>query len=88
MARVIAVVAAAVFVFGTAGAVPAEPVKGGRYVFRRDLGRDGLGEHHFVELELTLANDGRELAYPSGVSEDVPCGRGSARSTGLRSTAR
>ena len=62
--------------WGAGGAAAAQPVKGGHYVFFRTLGSDVLGGgHYYVGVELTLANDGHELARPSFVGENVPCGK-------------
>ena len=62
--------------WGAGGAVAAQPVKGGHYVFVRTLGSDVLGGgEYYVSVELTLANDGHELAQPSLVGEHVACGK-------------
>lgn len=75
---------AGVLWLGAGDALAAAPVKGGHYHFVRSLGRDKATDTRLqVEVELTLANDGRELAYPSGVSEQVACGPGDTLTDGL-----
>jgi hypothetical protein len=65
-------------------AMAAAPVKGGHYHFVHVLGRDRSTSTTFeVEVEVTLANDGRELAYPSGVSEQLACGQNDTLTDGL-----
>ena len=65
-------------------ALAAAPINGGHYHFVRVLGHDRPTSTTLkVEVELTLANDGRELAYPSGVSEQIACGPGDTITDGL-----
>jgi hypothetical protein len=75
---------AGVLWLGASEAAAAAPVKGGHYHLVHVLGHDRSTFTTFeVEVELTLANDGRELAYPSGVSEQLKCGRNDTLTDGL-----
>ena len=84
MRRLAVLVLASVLCLGAGEAVAAAPVKGGHYHFVQVLARDSSTLTTFkVEVELTLANDGRELAYPSGVSEELACGHNDTLTDGL-----
>jgi hypothetical protein len=75
---------AGVLWLGASEAAAAAPVKGGHYHLVHVLGHDRSTFTTFeVEVELTLANDARELAYPSGVSEQLKCGRNDTLTDGL-----
>jgi hypothetical protein len=62
-----AVVVAAVLAAGSSLAAAARPIAGARYVFSGAVGGAA------ISVELTLANDGRELAAPSTVQLHEPC---------------
>jgi hypothetical protein len=74
MWRLVGLVLAGVLGLSAPDALASSPVKGGHYVFVHRLGADILsGGSLSVTLELTLANDGRELATRSGVFENLQC---------------
>jgi hypothetical protein len=81
MPRLAGLVVVGVIWLASGDAMAAAPVAGGHYHFVRSLGGDR--STFKVDLELTLANDGRELAYPSGVSEQLACGRDDTLTDGI-----
>jgi hypothetical protein len=84
MPRLVGLVLAGLLWLCAGDALAAAPVRGGHYRFVHVLGRDTSTFTTFqVEIELTLANDGREMAYPSGVSEQLACGRNDTLTDGL-----
>ena len=84
MSRIVGLVLAGLLWLGAGDALAAAPINGGHYHFVRVLGHDRPTSTTLkVEVELTLANDGRELAYPSGVSEQIACGPGDTITDGL-----
>ena len=79
--RVVGLVLVGVLWLATGDAMAAVPIKGGHYHFVRTLERGKSSSK--IDLELTLANDARELAYPSGVSEQLACGRHDSFADGI-----
>jgi hypothetical protein len=84
MFRLVGLIMFGALCLGAPDAEAAHPVKGGRYIAMRDLGRDVVSLTRFkISVELTLANDGRELAFPSGVNEYVRCGTNDTLTDGI-----
>lgn len=84
MPRLVGLMLAGALWMGSGNAAVAAPVKGGHYHFVMKLGDGNAGvASPEVSVELTLANDGRELAYPSGVSEQLACGRNAILTDGI-----
>jgi hypothetical protein len=67
MSRLVGPLLACVLGLGVSDALASTPVKGGHYVFVHRLGADILSGGNFsLTLELTLANEARELAMTEG----------------------
>ena len=85
MSRLVGPLLACVLGLGVSDALASTPVKGGHYVFVHRLGPDIFSGGNFsLTLELTLANDARELATTSGMFENLQCTRTNGLIDGVR----